>query len=267
MKKKKNSVEYWEKRTAKTTWKVYNSIEEKNRDLIDFYTKASKEIREELYRIGEKYSRNGALTLSDLHKQNRLKKLNERLNKIIKELGKQVQQAATGRMQKGFKEVYENACKSVGNINFAQPNKKLMDKLLNEPWRGSEFSSRLWRNQRALSKALNSALLIGLQQGKTLTEIAVAVHSMIGNGFNNVHRLVRTETMHYLNNAALRGYLDSGVTHVRIWAARDERTCKHCMEYHSKVYPIGKVPILPLHPHCRCTYLPLTDPEEIAEAL
>ena len=52
----KNSA-YWEKRIAAGTWKIYNSLEEKNRDLLEFYTDASEQIKKELYLIAEKYSR------------------------------------------------------------------------------------------------------------------------------------------------------------------------------------------------------------------
>lgn len=40
----KNSA-YWEKRIAAGTWKTYNSLEEKNQDLLEFYTDASEQIK------------------------------------------------------------------------------------------------------------------------------------------------------------------------------------------------------------------------------
>ena len=52
----KNS-EYWEKRLASETWKTYNSLEEKNRELLEFYIDASESVKEELYRLAERYSK------------------------------------------------------------------------------------------------------------------------------------------------------------------------------------------------------------------
>lgn len=49
----KNS-EYWEQRIANNTWKTYNSLEEKNRALLDMYQEASLNISDELYRVAEK---------------------------------------------------------------------------------------------------------------------------------------------------------------------------------------------------------------------
>lgn len=260
---KKSSAEYWEGRIANTTWAQYNSIEDRNRALIDFYEEAGRNIREALYKIAEKHSRDGVLSLSDMHKENRLKRLNSNIEKIVERLGREVQEHASGNMQEGFSKTYENVRSALGEIDFALPNKKLMEKLMNEEWAGGNFSERLWENQKRLAMALNSELLLGLQQGKTATEIAVAINGIMGKGFNAAHRLVRTESMHYLNSAALQGYKDRGVAHVRIWAAIDERTCETCGTdgYHGKIYPIEEAPVLPFHPNCRCTYLPVVEEE------
>lgn len=84
------------------------------------------------------------------------------------------------------------------------------------------------------------------------------LHNSVGNSFNACHRLVRTETMHYLNDVTLRRYQDAGVTQVQVWAATDERICDVCGVggYHERVYPIEKAPSPPFHPNCRCTILP-----------
>lgn len=260
----KNS-EYWEKRIASETWKVYNSLEEKNKELLQFYIEASENVKNELYRLAEKYSKDGVLSLSEMHKQNRLAELNQKYEKIIEELGHTTEEFAKKNMQQGFQDVYEKTAKGVGDNDFSMPNKKLMEKMMETPWRGDNFSGRLWKNQKKLAVSLNDVLLTGLQQGKTVTEIAISLHNRMGQGFNECHRLVRTETMHYLNDAALHRYKDAGVEYVQIWAALDERTCDTCGGYHEKIYPIDKCPAVPLHANCRCTVLPVVDEKVIAE--
>lgn len=263
---KKNSPEYWEKRIAANTWKTYNALEDKNRELLEFYSDASKAIKEELYTLAEKYSKDGVLTLSEMHKQNRLTELTKNYEKIVFDLGKQVEGSAINNMHDGFKETYKNVATGLGAESFSMPNKKLMEKLLDEPWRGDSFSGRLWKNQKKLAVGLNDILLTGLQQGKTVTEIAVNLHNFMGQGFNSCHRLVRTETMHYLNSAAMQRYKDAGIEYVQVWAAQDERTCKVCGSYHSKAYPIDKCPVLPFHANCRCTIIPCLEEKLTAAA-
>ena len=85
------------------------------------------------------------------------------------------------------------------------------------PWRGDNFSGRLWKNQKKLAVSLNDILLTGLQQGKTAVEIAIMLHNRMGQGFNECHRLVRTETMHYLNDATLQRYKDADVKYVQVY--------------------------------------------------
>lgn len=255
--------EYWEKRIASQTWKIYNSLEEKNRDLLDFYMKASEKIRTELYIIAEQMERDGILSRTEMYEQQRLQKLEKKYRDIAYDLGKQIEKKATDNMLYGFQEVYKNIAVAMGDIDYTMPNKKLMEKLLKEKWRGDNFSGRLWKNQKQLAMSLNDVLLTGLQQGKTVTAIAVSLHDKVGNGFSACHRLVRTETMHYLNSATLQRYKDAGVKYVQILAAQDERTCETCGSYHGKIYPIDKCPVLPFHANCRCTIIPVTDEEVI----
>lgn len=264
---RKNS-EYWEKRIAdKTTWRLYNTLEEKNRALLEMYQDATREINSAIYELGEKLSKNGQIKRSDLYKYNHLKNLQAKMNSILKTLGGTIEDFASGNMENAFKENYSDILKSLGEKGFDLPNKKLMEALLKKPWFGGNFSDRLWGNTEKLAQILNSELRQGLQQGKTTTEVAAKIAALMQSSFNSAHRLVRTETMHYLNQSSLEAYKAGGVQFVQFWAAMDERTCPSCGALHGKIYAIDKVPVLPLHAHCRCTYLPVTDPQMIEKYL
>lgn len=254
-----SNSEYWEDRIASATWNTYNSLEDRNRALLELYQDASKSIRDELYALGEKHSKDGVLTRSEIYKNDRLTRLNKKYYKIIEDLGIKLQKHTEKNMLSGFQDVYSNVRSELGEIDYSLPNKKLMGELLDRPWRGDSFSKRLWKNQKRLAATLNDQLLMGLQQGKTVTEIAIAINNVMGTGFNIAHRLVRSETMHYLNAAALQGYKDADVQYVQIIAAQDERTCDVCGSYHGKIYPIDKCPVLPFHANCRCTIIPVME--------
>lgn len=263
----KNS-EYWEKRIAdKATWRLYNTLEEKNRALLEMYQDATREINSAIYELGEKLSKNGQIKRSDLYKYNHLKNLQAKMNSILKTLGGTIEEFASGNMENAFKENYSDILKSLGKKGFDLPNKKLMEELLKKPWFGGNFSERLWGNTEKLAQILNSELRQGLQQGKTTTEVAAKIATLMQSSFNSAHRLVRTETMHYLNQSSLEAYKAGGVQFVQFWAAMDERTCPSCGALHGKIYAIDKVPVLPLHAHCRCTYLPVTDPKMLEKYL
>lgn len=251
----KNS-EYWEKRIAKNTWNIYNSLEQKNKALLEMYQEASTSISDELYRLAEKM-KTATPMLSDMHKFNRLAKLQENINSIIKELGNDLENFGKKNMYEGFIKNYKAIMEALGQNDFAMPNKKLMEQLLNKPWLGSNFSERLWKNTKVLAMNINDILTTGLVQGKTVTEMAIQLNNRMNQGFNAAHRLVRTETIHYLNESSFMAYKDAGCEKVQYWAAEDERTCPRCGMKHGNTYSLKDRPILPLHANCRCTYLPV----------
>ncbi|MDC4242540.1 minor capsid protein [Clostridium tertium] len=261
----KNS-EYWEKRIANNTWKTYNSLEEKNRYLLDMYQEASLNISEELYKVVEKLKTSNP-TLSDMHKFNRLTNLQRNIENIIGELGENVESFGENNMVEGFQHTYSNVMAQLGITEFDKVPKKVMEEMLRESWLGSNFSERLWKNTQILASNLNELLTNGIIQGKTVIEIAIQLNNRMNEGFNVTHRLIRTETMHYLNESAFKGYRDAGCVEVELWAATDERTCKVCGAKHGERYRIKDRPILPLHANCRCTYLPVIDSMKDKEEL
>lgn len=258
--------EYWEKRIAEKTWDTYNSTEEKNRKLIELYQDASRKIREELYELAEQLSKNGTLSRTEMYRQQHLQKLEKKYRKILYELAEKTEEFAKENMEQGMRKVCEQISIALDVPEFSLPDKELMQKLIEEPWRNGNFSERLWKNQKKLMKALKNVLVIGIQQGKNITDMAVELNTVMGKGFYAAHRLVRTETMHCLNQSCLQRYKDAEIKKVRFWAAKDERTCEICGAMHGKEYNIEKAPVLPVHPNCRCTYLPVIE-NGIAETL
>lgn len=259
----KNS-EYWEKRVANKTWNIYNSLEEKNRNLMNMYKEASLDIEEELFKISKKIG-SSKITLSDMHKYNRLTRLKENMKITLKELATQIEKNTTNQITKAYLENYSNVMNELGGIEFAIPHKKLVEELMKFPWSGQTFSNRLWENTRVLSNNLNEILTRGLIQGKTIVEMANELEVRMMKGFNESHRLVRTEAMHYLNESSKKAYEDRGIKKIQIWAAVDERTCSVCGSKHGNIYNSKDVPPLPLHANCRCTILPVVD-NEISES-
>lgn len=251
--------EYWEDRIANETWKTYNDIEEKNMDLLRMYEKSSQNIKNELLALAEKAERDGGLGRSDQYRFNKLLGEQGEIFKECERLGEQIEKHATNHMIAGGKATYKNVMEALGETQFHMPNKKVMEQMLRSPWRGSFFSERLWRDMGKLERNLNGVISNGISTGKTITEMAVQLSNIMQSSFNDAHRLVRTETINYLNRSELLAYKNAGVGKVQWWAAQDERTCPTCGANHEKTYPIDKTPNLPCHPGCRCTWLPIIE--------
>lgn len=253
--------EYWETRIAKETWRTYNNVEEQNRDLLRMYEKTSSSIKRELYALAEEAEKTGELTRTQQYRFNKLLGQQGAIFQEIEKLGTSIEKSQTSRMKTAGRAVYKNVMESLGIDNFSFPNKKEMEQMLRSPWHGSFFSERLWNDMGVLERNMNGVINNFIATGKTVTETAVQLSNVMQKSFNVAHRLVRTETINYMNRSALRGYKDAGVKKVQWWAAEDERTCKICGANHKKEYDIDKAPILPCHPGCRCTWLPVLDDE------
>lgn len=63
--------------------------------------------------------------------------------------------------------------------------------------------------------------------------------------------------MFFVNQSQLDSYADLGVEMVEYLTANDERTCDTCMPMNGNVYPVNEAPVVPLHPNCRCTWIPV----------
>ena len=253
--------EYWENRIAKETWRTYNNVEEQNRDLLRMYEKTSSSIKRELYALAEEAEKTGELTRTQQYRFNKLLGQQGAIFQEIEKLGTSIEKSQTSRMKTAGRAVYKNVMESLGIDNFSFPNKKEMEQMLRSPWHGSFFSERLWNDMGVLERNMNGVINNFIATGKTVTETAVQLSNVMQKSFNVAHRLVRTETINYMNRSALRGYKDAGVNKVQWWAAEDERTCKICGANHEKEYDIDKAPILPCHTGCRCTWLPVLDDE------
>lgn len=255
--------EYWEKRIAEEVWKTYNSLEDRNKELLNIYKKAYEDIQKELYILSQKIGSTEP-TRSELYKYNRLTNLNRNIRDRIKTLGEDVLSFGLDNMTDGYKTVYAEIMAALNVKDFTIPNEKLIKQIADSPWKTkfqngeSTFSKSLWKDTDKLNKCINNVLSAGIVQGKTFTEMAIQINNEMNKGFNVAHRLVRTETMHTLNMSSLNSYKDSGVVkEVQYWAALDERTCEICGIMHGNTYKINEAPILPIHVNCRCTYIPV----------
>lgn len=261
----KNS-EYWEQRIANNTWAQYNDIEKQSRDILQMYRKAAYDINAELYAIEKQICKDGFLDEALLNRYGRLKKINASFAKVLKGLEKSTTKEFFKKVSKGMQDNYKSIVGELG-IDLNLPNLRFFEELAKEPWRGEDFSKRIWRNMDKLLVNLKNTLVSGMIRGKSITELAIELDNLMNQGFHNAHRLVRTETMHYLNAASLQAYQDCGVKYVQFWAALDERTCPQCGALHGRIFKADKAPVLPIHANCRCCYLPITDKDEIAKFL
>jgi SPP1 gp7 family putative phage head morphogenesis protein len=108
---------------------------------------------------------------------------------------------------------------------------------------------------------LRQTLIDGFSQGLGIPKIAQNIRQIPGFADRaRSQRIARTEILSAHSQGTLEGYKQSGrVKQVKFYTAMDERTCEYCNNYHNQVYNLGDEMPIPLHPNCRCVYLPVVE--------
>lgn len=108
---------------------------------------------------------------------------------------------------------------------------------------------------------LRAALAEGYQEGESAQQLTKRIRDYYRNGYERRAKLVaRTEVIAASNEGALQGYESEGIQKAEFYAALDERTCDECMAYHGELRPIEEARgLIPVHPQCRCTWVPVVD--------
>lgn len=257
-KPKKTNEQYWEDRLADSIWKKYNNQEQKHIDIANIYLEVFKELDKEISSTLIKIN-NGKPMLSDMHKYNRLVKLEKNLKVIVDKYIKEVEKRFLKASEEVIREVYKDTMIALGGIEFALPNKELIEYITEYPWSGSYFSERLWKNTDLLNFNVTEVLRKGLTQGMSIAAMIEELRLRMQIEYNICIRLVRTETMAYLNQSSLEVYKKAGINKVQWWTALDERVSSECKALHGKEYDINNAPMIPKHPNCRCTLIPIVE--------
>jgi SPP1 gp7 family putative phage head morphogenesis protein len=102
---------------------------------------------------------------------------------------------------------------------------------------------------------VREAVLRGMDEGLGATETADLMRETIDQlkGYQ-AERLARTETIRAREEARQIVFQDSGVQEVE-WVVADS-PCEECDPLAGQVFPVDEAPAIPLHPNCRCTYVP-----------
>lgn len=149
--------------------------------------------------------------------------------------------------------------------SFSKFNPTLIKETVKFPWSGESFSEIIWGNSNKLARDLKSELTQGFIKGTSVQKMSSNIAKRMENSYKNALRVVRTESAHVLNKAAIMSYADMGVTHIEFAAILDGRTSAVCLSLNGDIIPINEavpgVNTPPLHPNCRSTVLPVIDDE------
>lgn len=152
---------------------------------------------------------------------------------------------------------------------FAAPDTRAVNEILNNPWSGEHFSSRIWGNAQALADEMNEKLTADFLTGKSARRAAQEIAEDFGVRFREAERLVRTETCYMATSAQIKSYIECGITQYVFVATLDRKTSNLCQGLDGKAFNVEDakpgVNLPPMHPNCRSVTVGKFDAEAEAD--
>lgn len=146
--------------------------------------------------------------------------------------------------------------------HFDKVSKEEIAQAISKPWArdGKDFSSRIWDNKNLLLHSLQTEITqsLILKEGTDLLSNRIA--KRLNVSYNNVRRLVETETAYIQERASFDVYDELEVEKYQILATLDNRTTDICRHLDGEIFDkkdakIG-VTAPPFHCYCRTTTIP-----------
>lgn len=256
------SNEYWSKRLDK---EVKASLLGQERNTVKFlkvYKESLVKIQTYNAELYAKYSVNGVLSLSDMHKFNRYTNMEKQIKSIITDLGKQEKSYMTGELKRVYTESYIKTGTILAEnipsitINFAIIPTGFVEKAISYPWSGTNFSDRIWKNKEKLITNLEQTLTRGFINGDSISTMTKGLKTVMDVGATEARRLVRTEAMHCIGSSHNDSYIKAGIDKVQFITANDSRVCDDCDLINENIYDIADSPMIPQHCNSRSINIP-----------
>lgn len=257
---------YWKKRAESIANLQFDKTDSYILELDLEYKKALDGIQKEIDAIYKNHDINNMVYNA---KMARLQELKAQINSSISSLYENQQKDLTDFLGDIYKDTYYRNVfeifKGLGiGVNFVKIDNKAIGKVLKEPWNGSNYSDRIWRNKQILIKELQSNLTQSFIRGDSIDKTSKTIANKMNVGKAAARRLVNTESAYITSKATLEGYSNSGVVkQYEILATLDLHTSKICRYMDGKVFKVSekkmRINAPPFHPNCRTTTIAYFD--------
>ena len=258
-------MSYWQDRMAQSQTKLTNkTIKQIEKQMKQYYAKTMKRTIADFEATYDKLlatvGEGKQPTPADLYKLDKYWKAQAQMRLELQKLGDKQISALSKAFETNFFEVYYSIALE-GMSAFNTIDAAMVQQLINHIWvaDGKSWSQRIWENTELLAATLNEELVNCVVTGKRTTELKNILQERFSVSYGRADALVRTELAHIQTQAAQKRYEDYGIQEFEVWADEDERRCDVCGKLHEKKYPVGAVPPVPAHPHCRCCIVPVVD--------
>lgn len=198
----------------------------------------------------------------------RLRQLQNQLDRVMQNVYQQEKDFSTSfyvdlAQEAYYRSIFNIQQRANAAFSFNHVSAKQIDQVVNSHWSGENYSSRIWKNTRALAHDLKEELLINLVTGRTNREVAEIISNKFAQGASNARRLVRTESNFVSTELNFKAYEECGIEEYQFLATLDLKTSKVCRSLDGRIFQVSErkvgVNCNPMHPWCRSTTISVVD--------
>lgn len=253
----KKTSSYWKKLTLQSEKRAAALGFQLSKEYKKAYVKSYNRILREIERLATKGSISiDNLTQSEVYDYGRMLNLKEIIETEFTDLTTTMVKGTEGVLSKVYETTLVGAAKDFG-IEFIAPNEFQVKAVVNQVYKGSNYSERIWNNNKALGGRIQADMERMIFQGRSPQTISKQLQRDFNVGYSNSNTLVRTEASRVYNEARTNSYKEFGIEEVEFLA--EPGACNACSQHNGKVYKLEQGPHAPVHPNCRCTYAPVID--------
>lgn len=201
-------------------------------------------------------------TLATRSKVSRLESLVIQTNQVINKQKFEEEKEVANRVREIYKTTFKSVQADIGlkGVNIILPLKQI-ERAIQYPWSGENFSERIWSNRDKLSRVLKTEITQSLIQGVNPQKLNKRIREQMGSGYKETQRLVRTELNYALNEATKIAYEEDEIEEYEFLAEIDNRTSAICKELNGQIFKVKDAVVgvnyPSMHPNCRSTTMPV----------
>lgn len=159
-----------------------------------------------------------------------------------------------------LKKQSEYIYKRVSDGKVSGANLTELQRIVETPWSGANYSERLWRNTDLLAQQLKDLLVRNAINGQNPKVIAKEIRRRFDVSNKISERLVRTESTVIANGSIAQRYKDLGLKEYEFSAHLDGKTSDACKNLNGKVFKLkdyaSGINAPAMHPNCRSRIVP-----------
>lgn len=152
-----------------------------------------------------------------------------------------------------YRSCYDVQCLAKVGFSVARMDPKLLQKILEYPWSGKNYSQALWENTDKLAALARREVTMGFMAGSSVQQMAKAINDVMGKGRYAAERLVRTESSYFSNQGELQSYRELGIKEYTFLGGG----CEICQQLNGRTFFMDAAEaglnLPPMHPNCKCT--------------